>query len=109
MKTVVSTNLKRFREAGDYKQQDVAIYLKISRGAYANFESGDREMPFDLLEKVCEFYGIALSSLFEENGIELENELFCAFRIDNLGQSDFKEISEFKNVVRNYMKMCTII
>lgn len=107
MKTVVGENLKRFRNASDYSQSDVADYLNIDRGAYANYESGAREMPYEKILKVCELYGIALSSLFEEDLSKIENELFCAFRVKNPNNDDIKEMSNFKNVVRNYLKMCS--
>ena len=107
MKTIVGENLKRFRNASDYNQSDVADYLNIERGAYANYESGLREMPYELILKVCEFYGIALSSLFEEDPGKIENDLICAFRIKESNNEDIKEMSLFKNVVRNYLKMCS--
>jgi transcriptional regulator with XRE-family HTH domain len=107
MKTVVGENLKRFRNASDYSQLEVADYLNIERGAYANYESGSREMPYDKILRVCELYGIPLSSLFEEDQSKIENELFCAFRVKNPNETDIKEMSDFKNVVRNYLKMCS--
>ena len=105
MKTIVGENLKRFRNASDYNQLDVANYLNIDRGAYANYESGLREMPYELILKVCELYGISFSALFEEDLSKIENELVCAFRVKNPSDEDIKEMSLFKNVVRNYLKM----
>jgi len=107
MKTIVSENLKRFRQSSDYNQLHVAEYLEIDRGAYANYESGAREMPYELIQKVCELYGIAISSLFEEDFSKIENEIFCAFRLKNPAKEDVEEMSHFKNVVRNYLKMCS--
>jgi transcriptional regulator with XRE-family HTH domain len=107
MKTIVGENLKRFRSASDYSQLDVAEYLNIDRGAYANYESGSREMPYPLVVKVCELYGISLSMLFDEDQSKIENELVCAFRIKEINNEDIKEMSHFKNIVRNYLKMCS--
>lgn len=105
MKTIVGENLKRFRNASDYSQLDVANFLNIERGAYANYESGLREMPYELILKVCAFYGISLSSLFEEDEMKIENELVCAFRVKDPSIEDINEMSHFKDVVRNYLKM----
>lgn len=107
MKTIVGENLKRFRDASEYTQDEVATYIGIVRGAYANYETGAREMPYDMLLKVCELYGIALSSLFEEDVKKIEDDLVCAFRVKDPNIGDIKEISHFKNVVRNYLKMCS--
>jgi len=105
MKTIVSDNLKNFRDALGYTQSKVATFLGIERGAYANYESGNREMPYDVMTKVCELYGIDLSVLFEENSSVLNDELVCAFRVDTPCDEDIKEISHFKKIVRNYFKM----
>lgn len=107
MKALIGANLKLFREAANYTQIYVAQFLGIDRGAYANYEAGSREMPYELMEKACDLYGIPLSSLFEEDPIKIENELFCAFRVDNPNMADIKEISQFKTIVRNYLKMCS--
>lgn len=107
MKNVVSENLKRFRDASEYNQSHVAVFLEIERGAYANYESGLREMPYNLIVKVCELYGISISSLFEEDFSKIENEVFCAFRLKNPNKEDITEMSQFKTVVRNYLKMCS--
>jgi len=107
MKTIVSENLKNFRDSSDYSQLDVAQFLGIERGAYANYESGSREMPYELVLKICELYGISVSSLFEEDFSKIENEIFCAFRLKNPNKEDIAEMSQFKNIVRNYLKMCS--
>ena len=107
MKNVVSENLKRFRDASEYNQSHVADFLEIERGAYANYESGLREMPYNLIVKVCELYGISISSLFEKDFSKIENEVFCAFRLKNPNKEDITEMSQFKTVVRNYLKMCS--
>ena len=106
MKALIGANLKLFREAASYTQNHVAQFLGIDRGAYANYESGTREMPYDLMEKICELYGISLSSLFEEDPAVIASELCCAFRIETPSPEDISEISNFKNIVRNYLKMC---
>jgi transcription elongation factor GreA-like protein len=43
--------------------------------------------------------------LFEENDDILKEMLVCAFRVDNFTESDMNEIANFKNVVKNYIKM----
>ena len=107
MKNIVSENLKNFRDSSDYSQLDLAQFLGIERGAYANYESGSREMPYELVLKICELYGISISSLFEEDYSKIEDEIFCAFRLKNPNKEDIAEMSLFKNVVRNYLKMCS--
>lgn len=102
---IVGKNLKLFRDSAEYKQQEVSDILGIDRGAYANYESGSREMPFKLLQKVCEIYGIGLSDLFEEDVARVEKGMIFAFRKNKLSEGDQKEVNYFKSIVRNYLKM----
>lgn len=107
MKTTVGNNLKLFRDYSNYKQYEIADYLGIERGAYANYESGSREMPYDLLVKISDFYGIDLSSLFEQDPVKSEENLVIAFRLKDRCEADLHEIVHFKKVVRNYLKICS--
>lgn len=102
MKTIIGNNLKKLREVAGYKQQEVSDYIGIERGAYANYESGNREMPYDLLLKICELYGVDLTAVLDE---VYQEDLLCAFRIDTQHAEDIKEIAQFKQIVRNYLKM----
>ena len=105
MKKVVGANLKKFRIASDYTQLEVAVFLGIDRGAYANYELGEREMPFELLKKICDLYGVAMSILFETDEAKINSDLVCAFRLKEQDVESIKAISEFKDIVRSYLKM----
>jgi transcriptional regulator with XRE-family HTH domain len=105
MKQIIGNNLRLLREKYNYTQEDIANYLSIERGAYANYDCGNREMPYDLMLKLCKLYGLPLSALFEEDAEKLEEDLICCFRTDSLTDGDRKEIAWFKNIVRNYLKM----
>lgn len=106
MKTIVARNLKLLRETAGYTQKAVAEFIGVDRGAYANYESeSPRLMPFDLLNKVCELYGISLKSLINENAVK--SDFVCAFRISLSNSQDISEIANFKKVVRDYLQMCT--
>ena len=102
---IVGRNLKALREANDFTQEQIARYLGVGRSAYANYESGDREAPVEILEKASELMGCDMCVLFDEDENAVKDMLVCAFRADNLCEGDIKEIAEFKNIVLNYMKM----
>lgn len=105
MESVVGRNLKLLRDANGYKQETVAEFLGVNRSAYANYESGSREAPVNVLEKAAALFGCELSLLFEEEEKALHGALACAFRADNFSPADMKEVADFKNIVLNYMKM----
>ncbi|MCD8309776.1 MAG: helix-turn-helix domain-containing protein [Prevotellaceae bacterium] len=102
---IVARNLKALRQANGYTQEQVAAFLGIHRSAYANYESGEREAPIELLEKASELMGCELGVLFDEDEKAVRDMLVCAFRADNLCPSDLIEVAAFKNIVLNYMKM----
>ncbi|MDR0605634.1 MAG: helix-turn-helix domain-containing protein [Bacteroidales bacterium] len=105
MKHVIGNNLRLLREKFNYSHEDIANYLGIERGAYANYDCGNREMPYELMLKLCELYGLPLSALFEEDMEKLEEDMICCFRTESLNECDRKEIARFKNIVRNYLKI----
>ena len=101
----VSRNLKCLREANGFTQDKLAEYLGMGRSAYSNYESGDREAPLGMLEKLADLYGCDLFSLYEENADVRQMMLATAFRVDNLAAEDMEQFAAFKRVVKNYMKM----
>ena len=105
MNTTIGNNLRVFREANKFTQEQVASFLNINRSAYSNYETGDREAPIDTLEKASNLYGCDLHLLFEENTDIVKEMLVCAFRVDNLSEPDLVEIAHFKGIVKDYVKM----
>ena len=102
---IIGRNMKALRKANSYTQEQVAAYLGINRSAYANYETGDREAPIDVLEKACNLFGCEMELLFDQDENAVKNMLVCAFRADNLSENDLREVSAFKEIVLNYMKM----
>lgn len=105
MKKTIGQNLRILREDNCYTQEEVANYLNIHRSAYANYESGEREMPLEYLEKAAKLFGCELALLFEENTEMVQAEISCAFRANSLSADDMREVSAFKNIVLQYLKM----
>jgi hypothetical protein len=101
----ISRNLKKLREIARYTQDEVAHALGITRSAYSNYESGDREMPYDVIEKASDFFGCDMMVLFEDNE-NVDAMIFAsAFRIDGIAPEDAGEIMRFKDIVKSYLKM----
>lgn len=105
MSNTIATNLKKLREAARYTQDEVAQALGITRSTYSNYESGEREAPYDVLEKVSDLFGCDMYVLFEENENADAMILASAFRLDGLTDEDADEIVRFKDIVKSYLKM----
>ena len=105
MDKILARNLKRIREAARYTQDEVSSAIGVTRSAYSNYESGEREMPYDVIERVSDFFGCDMMLLFEENDMT-EHQIFAtAFRVDGLIDDDAAEVMRFKDVVKSYLKM----
>ena len=105
MSNTIATNLKKLREAARYTQDEVSQALGVTRSAYSNYESGEREAPYDVLEKVSDLFGCDMYILFEENENADAMILASAFRLDGLTDEDAAEIVRFKDIVKSYLKM----
>ena len=44
------------RTDNDYRQEDVANFLSITKQAYGMYENGKRSLPIEHLIKLCNFY-----------------------------------------------------
>ncbi len=109
MNAIIGNNLRLLRTANSFTQQQIADFLEIKRSAYSNYESGEREMPLDRLERVATLYGCELSDLLSDDQRAIDNMLICAFRIDDLNVADLNEIASFKSIVMNYLKMNNLL
>lgn len=105
MNNIIAQNLKKLRETARYTQEELSMALGIKRSAYSNYESGGREIPYDLLEKLSDFYGCDASMLFETNQNVNAMILASAFRLEGLSPEDASEIIRFKGIVKSYIKM----
>ena len=108
MDKIIARNLKKLREIARYTQDEVAAAIGITRSAYSNYEAGDREVPYDVIEKASDFFGCEMSILFEENENIDAQILVSAFHIDGMTPEDTREIMFFKDVVKSYLKMSAI-
>ena len=105
MDKVIARNIKKLREIARYTQDEVAQALGVTRSAYSNYESGDREVPYDVIEKASDFFGCDMAVLFEENENVDAMILVSAFRLDGMTADDAAEIMRFKDIVKSYLKM----
>lgn len=105
MDKIIARNLKKLREVARYTQDEVAQAIGITRSAYSNYESGDREVPYDVIEKASDFFGCDMAALFEENENVDAMIIASAFRIDSISPEDAGEILKFKDIVKSYLKM----
>ena len=55
--------IKNLRLDYDYRQRDLADYLKLTRSTYSNYENGIREIPIEVLRDITDFYHTSVDYL----------------------------------------------
>ncbi len=105
MDRTIARNLKKLREAARYTQDEMAQALGVKRSAYGNYESGDREVPYEVIEKASDFFGCDMTVLFEEYENVDAMILASALQLDGITADDAIEIMRFKDIVKSYLKM----
>lgn len=106
---IVAKNIKLMREAASFTQEKVADFLGIKRSAYANYETGDRELPLSIMEKLADLYGCDAILMYAEDSNVVENMLTTAFRVDNLTAADMVQVAAFKRVVKNSLMLDSML
>ena len=48
--------LKELREDSDIKQREIAKYLNIQQNTYSQYETGERQIPIEVLIALAKFY-----------------------------------------------------
>ena len=51
--------MKELRESCEIKQQVIAKHLDIAQNTYSQYENGKREIPIDILIKICKYYKVS--------------------------------------------------
>jgi len=97
--------IKTFREKLGLSQDTLAGYLSVKREMISYYETGARDVPLEILEKLATLFGVDLEIFFYEKPEEVATGIAFALRADNLNDDDLKVIAGFKKVVINYQRM----
>ena len=112
---MLSDRLKKLRYLNHLNQADVAKLLSISRSAYAMYENNKRQIPYDSLIFLADYYKVSLDYLLERTDepelsrklTDTEKRLLKQFRqIDDRGQEavlvilryEYARVSEKKSL-----------
>jgi transcriptional regulator with XRE-family HTH domain len=102
---IIGSNIKNIREAMGLSQEDLAKFLNVKRENISYYETGNRNIPSEIVTKCADLFGVDEYDLMEENAeMQIANVAF-AFRADALVADDLPQIASFRKVVKNYLKM----
>ena len=102
---IIGRNIKSYREKLQLNQNQVSNWLGVSRELISYYESGKREIDLSKLESLAELFGIELINLIEEDSELISADLAFAFRSDHISDEDLEQISQFRRIIKNYLKL----
>ena len=97
--------IKGLRDKYGYTQDKVAEFLRIKREMISFYETGEREVPLEVLEKLSDLFGVDLDVFFIDNVDEALAEVVFAFRKNDLDNNDMDAMADFGRIVKNYLKI----
>lgn len=107
MKT--GNRIKLLRTSLGLKQEHIAEYLGISREYVSMIENNERDASLNNLEKLADLFGVELSDLINEDENNVTVTASLAFRADEVQIADLEQVSKFRSIVKNYLKMQKIL
>jgi len=102
---IVRDNLKLIREKRKLRQEDIAAFLGVSREMVSYYESGARKIPLDTINRLADFFQVELEDLLEEDLDLRKANIAFSFRAGELGAEDLQTVSDFRKIVKNYIKI----
>jgi len=97
--------IKVLREKFSYSQDAIAKFLNIKREMVSYYETGAREIPLEIAEKLADLFGVELEIFFADHVDEAHTELAFAFRANELNEQDLESIASFRRIIKNYQRM----
>lgn len=87
MKETFGDRIKRLREDKKFKQEQVALALRVNRKAISHYENNLREPSFEILIKMAELYRVSTDYL-----LGMDNT--CIINASGLSEKEFSLLSE---------------
>jgi transcriptional regulator with XRE-family HTH domain len=97
--------IRGLRDKYGYTQDKVAEFLGIKREMISFYETGEREVPLEVLEKLSDLFGVDLDVFFVDNVDEALAEVVFAYRKNDFDDDNMDAMAEFGKIVKNYLKI----
>ena len=103
--TTLGEKLKALRTEYGYKQKDISDFLGVDQSLVSKFESGERAISVDILEKLSGLYCCDLV----DATTSCQPKLQVAFRAKNVGAADLETIQTVNRIVLNTAFMANLL
>lgn len=61
----IEQRIKEIREDKDLKQREIAKILNCRQNTYSQYESGKRQIPNEVIKKLCIYYNISADYILD--------------------------------------------
>lgn len=103
--TTLGEKLRALRTEHGYKQKDISDFLGVDQSLISKFESGERSIGIDILEKLSSLYCCDLV----DTTASCQPKLQVAFRAKNVGAADLETIQTVHRIVLNAAFMADLL
>lgn len=69
----LNERIRDLREDNDLKQSDIADYLGVTQQTYSNYETGNRDIPTNVVIQLAQFYKVSTDYLLSSNASYVGN------------------------------------
>jgi len=95
----IGATLKALRERSGFTQSNIAKYLKVDQSLISKFETGERALTADMLEKLAVLFGVNLTAF--DNAVDHVRPLTFALRASEINEEDLDAISAINRIALN--------
>lgn len=71
---MIYTKIRDLREDRDLNQTQVATVLGMSQTGYSKYETGENDIPTEILIKLADFYGVSIDFLLGQTNNPKRNK-----------------------------------
>lgn len=103
--TNLGEKLKALRTEYGYKQKDISDFLGVDQSLISKFESGERAISIDILEKLSGLYCCDLV----DTSASAQPNMQVAFRAKDISATDLKTIQTVNRIVLNSTFMSDLL
>ena len=102
---ILGERLKELRTKSGYTQADISSLLGVDQSLISKYESGERQVSVDTLEKLGDLYCCDLV----HTPPVVSPDIHVAFRADSVNASNMKAIQAVNRVVLNSVFMADLL
>jgi transcriptional regulator with XRE-family HTH domain len=100
---IIGTNIKKLRENTGLGQKHIAGYLGVDQSLISKFESGERVVSSDMLDKLAALFCCPVSVILSPDECKLS--VGFAFRTTGIEDKDLEALAVINRIALNQMQM----